>query len=229
MDKDTERRHYLNHPFTSRYVRLHPIGWHHGIALRAALLGCPMKPGDDCGPGFFSVNSLSGCIEDLAYHRSTWLNDKRHLWKDWKYGRASLAVDGDMDNSLHRCAILDNYFVEHPVWMVDLGRKSSVNGVVIVTWQGKGQDKTATYRDYQSSMDKLSVYVSNKPRLEAVDLLSESVCGIVGRANETIFQPRIHIQCQDDIRGRYLYVRASAVANRKSRLFFSVLCEVMVY
>jgi len=78
-------------------------------------------------------------VENLAFHRDTWLNDKRHLWKDWKYGRASLAVDGDTDSVLHRCAILDNYFVEHPIWMVDLGRKVGVNGVVIVTWQGKGQ------------------------------------------------------------------------------------------
>ena len=80
-------------------------------------------------------------VENLAYHHNTWLNDKRHLWKDWKYGRASLAVDGDSDASLHRCAILDNYFVENPVWMVDLGKKSNINGVVIATWQGKGQGK----------------------------------------------------------------------------------------
>ena len=90
-------------------------------------------------------------------------------------------------------------------------------------------DKTATYRDYQANLEKLAVYVSNKPRLEAVDLLSEASCGQASRADDTLFQPRIHIQCQDDLRGRYLYIRASAVANRKARLFFSVLCEVMVY
>lgn len=80
----------------------------------------------------------------MAHHRDTWLNDKRHLWKDWKYGRAGLAVDGDLDTTLHRCAIVDNYFVDHPVWMVDLGRKTTINGVVIVTWQGKGQGSTHT-------------------------------------------------------------------------------------
>ncbi|KZS04396.1 EGF repeat and discoidin I domain-containing 3-like protein [Daphnia magna] len=168
-------------------------------------------------------------VENLAYHHNTWLNDKRHLWKDWKYGRASLAVDGDSDATLHRCAILDNYFVENPVWMVDLGKKHNINGVVIATWQGKGQDKTATYRDYQTNLEKLTVYVSNKPRLETADLLAEGSCGQVNRNNDSLFQPRIHIQCQDDLRGRYLYIRASAVATRKSRLFFSVLCEVMVY
>lgn len=229
MDAETERRHYLNHPFSARYVRLHPMTWRHGIGLRAALLGCPHKAGGDCGPGFFHVNAVSGCMENLAYHHNTWLNDKRHLWKDWKYGRASLAVDGDSDATLHRCAILDNYFVENPVWMVDLGKKHNINGVVIATWQGKGQDKTATYRDYQTNLEKLTVYVSNKPRLETADLLAEGSCGQVNRNNDSLFQPRIHIQCQDDLRGRYLYIRASAVATRKSRLFFSVLCEVMVY
>ena len=61
MDKDTERRHYLNHPFSARYVRLHPLTWRHGIGMRAALLGCPLKAGADCGPGFFHVNDVSGC------------------------------------------------------------------------------------------------------------------------------------------------------------------------
>lgn len=227
MNKDTERRHYLNHPFAARYIRIHPITWHRAIAMRAALLGCPHK--GDCGPEFFQVNPVSGCIENLAFHHNTWLNDKRHLWKDWKYGRANLAVDGSTESTLHRCAIVDNYFVEQPIWMVDLGHKHSINGVIIVTWQGKGQDKTASYRDYQSSMEKLSVYVSNKPRLEAVDLVSEPECGWVGRVNETIFQPRVHVQCHDDVRGRYVYILASAVATRKSRLFFAVLCEVIVY
>ena len=78
-------------------------------------------------------------------------------------------------------------------------------------------------------MEKLSVYVSNKPRLEAVDLVSEPECGWVGRVNETIFQPQVHVQCHEDVRGRYVYILASAVATRKSRLFFAVLCEVIVY
>lgn len=66
MDKDTERRHYLNHPFNARYVRLHPVGWHHNIGMRADLLGCPLRAGHDCGPGFFSVNSGSGCSKCIA-------------------------------------------------------------------------------------------------------------------------------------------------------------------
>jgi len=59
MDKSTERHHYLNHPFTARYVRINPVTWHHAIALRAGLTGCPHT--GDCGPGFVQVNPLSRC------------------------------------------------------------------------------------------------------------------------------------------------------------------------
>ena len=67
MNKDTERRHYLNHPFAARYIRIHPITWHRAIAMRAALLGCPHK--GDCGPEFFQVNPVSGCS---TYHLLPW-------------------------------------------------------------------------------------------------------------------------------------------------------------
>ena len=47
-----------------------------------------------------------------------------------------------MDTSLPNCAIMDNYYVEKPVWMVDLGKSNvKVNGVIIHTWQGAGQGK----------------------------------------------------------------------------------------
>ena len=34
---------------------------------------------------------------------------------------------------------MDNYYVDKPVFMVDLGSKLQVAGVVILTWQGAGQ------------------------------------------------------------------------------------------
>ena len=56
------------------------------------------------------------------------------------HGHAARAVDGDYDQSLHSCTILDNFYVEKPVWMVDLGQKAAkVSGVMVVTWQGQGQ------------------------------------------------------------------------------------------
>ena len=36
---------------------------------------------------------------------------------------------------------MDNYYVDKPVWMVDLGKSTTVNGVIVHTWQGAGQGK----------------------------------------------------------------------------------------
>lgn len=83
-------------------------------------------------------------VANKAFNKDTWVNDKRHMWKEWRYGHSSLAVDGDVDDSLHNCAILDNYYEEFPVWMVDLGSDQVINGIVITTWQGKGQGERLT-------------------------------------------------------------------------------------
>ncbi|XP_069674564.1 lactadherin-like isoform X2 [Periplaneta americana] len=236
MDKSTERHHYLNHPFTARYVRINPITWHHTIALRAGLTGCPHT--GECGPGFVQVNPLSSCVANLAYGKGTWVNDKRHGWADWQYGRASLAVDGILDNVLPRCAILDNYYSGQPLWMVDLGWREPISGIIIVTWQGQGQDKVTSYRDYVYNLDRLTVYVANRPRLEAFQLgtandseseSGASKCGTITRANNALFQPRLHFECPGKIIGRYVYIKAVSVANRWSRLYSAVLCEVLVY
>jgi F5/8 type C domain. len=82
MDKSTERHHYLNHPFTARYVRINPVTWHHAIALRAGLTGCPHT--GDCGPGFVQVNSLSRCgkhsvLTHLLYYMC-WIIVLSHLF-----------------------------------------------------------------------------------------------------------------------------------------------------
>ena len=34
---------------------------------------------------------------------------------------------------------MDNYYVDKPLWRVDLGTKNTINGAVILTWQGAGQ------------------------------------------------------------------------------------------
>lgn len=78
-------------------------------------------------------------MENIAYKGSTWVNDKRHSWSDWNYGPASLAVDGNRDTTLQSCAVIDNDSVDEPVWMVDLGRRQQVRGLVLLTWQGRGQ------------------------------------------------------------------------------------------
>jgi hypothetical protein len=64
MDKNTERRHYLNTPFVARYIRVHPKTWHNHIALRAAILGCPSRL---CPPNFFRLNELAPCGNQFTF------------------------------------------------------------------------------------------------------------------------------------------------------------------
>ena len=70
MDIKTERRHYLNVPMVTRYIRLHPLTWRKRIGLRAGAIGCH-HTGEDCGPGFLRVNAKAGCGE--KYNVSCWL------------------------------------------------------------------------------------------------------------------------------------------------------------
>lgn len=227
MDKATERRHYLNNPVTARYIRFHPKTWHKRIGMRAAVIGC--RHAGDCGPGFMRVNAGSSCVANKAFDHETWVNDKRHDWKEWRYGHSSLAVDGKLDTSLSNCAIMDNYYVEQPVWMVDLGKKTNVNGIIALTWQGAGQDKITAYADYVYNLDKLTAYVSNKGELSAERLSHSNKCASITRLNNALFNPRIHFDCPRSIEGRYLYIKASGVPDRWRRTFTVVLCEVMVY
>ena len=85
----------------------------------------------------FYISNFS--VPNKGFQGSTWVNDKRHTWKQWKYGHSSLAVDGKESTNLPNCAIMDNYYVDKPVFMVDLGSRTTVSGVVIITWQGQGQ------------------------------------------------------------------------------------------
>ena len=91
-------------------------------------------------------------MTNKAYGGSTWTNDRRHTWKQWRYGHSSLAADGGDSSDLADCAIMDNYYVETPVFSVEVARANGtdksvkVRGVVVVTWQGKGQGELASDR-----------------------------------------------------------------------------------
>ena len=142
---------------------------------------------------------------------------------------------------------MDNYYVDKPVFMVDLGSQSQINGVVILTWQGQGQgegwggvtedwlylqyisDKITSYTDYVYNLDSLSVYVSDKRELDYAGLSSQKKCGVITRKNTALFNPRLHFDCPEPLKGRYVYVKATGVPNRWRKLFNVVLCEVMVY
>jgi len=80
-------------------------------------------------------------VENVAFQKSSWINNrrqyKRHVRSRWLRGHASRAVDGDVTASVHSCTVLDNYYVDRPTWMVDLGQRTKVAGVKIITWQGK--------------------------------------------------------------------------------------------
>ena len=102
---------------------------------------------------------VCGCaVENLSFKKESWINNrrqhKRHVGSEWQRGQASRAVDGDVDGALQRCIALDNFYVERPTLKIDIGRRTVVTGLVIVTWQGKGQGdaeknrhaRTLTYR-----------------------------------------------------------------------------------
>ena len=54
-------------------------------------------------------------------------------------------------------------------------------------------------------------------------------CATISRLNNALFNPRLHFECPEVRKGRYVYVKASGVKDRWRKLFTVVLCEVMVY
>jgi len=117
----------------------------------------------------------------------------------------------------------------------------------------RGADTRLKYGDYTHNLDRLDVYVdsrqppangrdnyylnnnnddddnnNNKARLH-LSRGSRQLCGSVTRLNDALFKSVLHLQCSQPIRGRHIYIEAHGVANRWTRLFSAVLCEVMVY
>jgi hypothetical protein len=116
-------------------------------------------------------------VENLVYQREVWTNERK-TGESWfkknslrprsfisllQEGHPSLAVDGNEDNSLQKCAVLDNYYTERPTLVINLDRLATIGGIVIKTWQGKGQDSNFAYRDYMYGLERLSVFVDKKP------------------------------------------------------------------
>ena len=117
-------------------------------------------------------------VENLAYRKEAWTNgkkssevskfkknalaQKRSFITMMQEGHPTLAVDGDEDNSLHKCTVMDNYYTERPTLVINLGRMTNVGGIVIKTWQGKGQDSNFAYRDYMYGLDRFSVFVDKR-------------------------------------------------------------------
>ena len=93
---------------------------------------------------------------------------------------------------------------------------------------GNTTTPTSSYRENMYNVDELVLYADNKAGRGQYDL-GENQCGSVSRFNDALFRRRLHVPCRRPIRARYLYVEARGVADRYSRLFSAVLCEVMVY
>lgn len=205
-------------------------------------------------------------VENLAYRKEAYTNIKksetnkrnsltpRSFINMIQEGHPSLAVDGDEDNSLQNCAILDNYYVERPTLVINLGRMTQVGGLVLKTWQGKGQDSNFAYRDFTFGLDRFSVFVDRRPLFNNINEASSgnasisslnmnqinayqnklrlneyNLCNFVTRNNYAIFSPKIHLECKKPIQGKYIYIQADGRNNRWSKLFSAVVCEVQVY
>jgi len=85
-----------------------------------------------------------------------------------------------------------------------------------------------TASDYTQNLDRLTVYVDSEAGAEPLDV-PDKLCGFVSRLNGALFQPRLYVQCVRPLTGRHVYVEASGVSQRRTRLFSAVLCEVLVY
>jgi len=172
----------------------------------------------------------------LAFRKESFISDrprsytytKRHTQLNWKHGQAARAVDGNTDTSLQSCTILDNSFVETPVWKLDLGKRTNVKGFLIHTWQNKGGQSVDIYDEYKAKLDKIVLYVDKKNGRDNIRI-RENECGEVTRVNNALFKPRIHLECHHELYGRFVFIEAYGVQDRERRLFSAVLCEVEVY
>ena len=104
---------------------------------------------------------------------------------------------------------------------------NSTSGSDLYVWYVLGDDWRTT-SSYTQNLDRLTVYVDSKAGSESLDVPGK-MCGFVSRLNGALLKARLYVQCVRPLTGRYVYVEASGVAHRRTRLFSAVLCEVLVY
>jgi hypothetical protein len=156
--------------------------------MRAAILGCPHK--GICFPGYFRVNNEAHCsmyiickerfdyilfyylVENLVYQKHTWIND-RGLFR-------SLQTTTTGDSST-KCITMDNYFVEKPIWMIDLGRRRNIVGVILSI-----QHATKDY------FDRFNIYIDRYSHFKHSNLRS---------SQSFTSSSRLHFQCQKPLNG----------------------------
>jgi hypothetical protein len=175
-------------------------------------------------------------VENMAYKKQTWTNDRtRHHEKNGLIFRSTREINGDSSLAADgfeeplewsTCATIDNYFVEKPIWMVDLGRKKNIAGVMLRTWHENSS--LSIYRDYLANLDQYNVYVDHYPR--QYRFKNTNLCSYIKRTDQSLTSSsRLHFQCQHSLYGRFVYIEANSINNRWNKLFTAVLCEVFVY
>lgn len=111
-------------------------------------------------PVLVNAMTLIAAVENLAFQKESYVNSrrqyKRHI-HDHSVQRGKSATGGTVQArgssgmeqtggglgwTTHGCTVLDNFYVERPVWMVDLGKKTTVSGVIILTWPGNPSGKS---------------------------------------------------------------------------------------
>ncbi|ESN93059.1 hypothetical protein HELRODRAFT_108264 [Helobdella robusta] len=135
------------------------------------------------------------------------------------------AVDGDVTQNITDCVVLDSSYVDKPTLKIDLSKKRSISGMVIVTWQGQGQgDSKFNYKDYIYNLERLDVYTDVDG-----DRAGAKHCGTVTRLNDALFKSTLHLQCDESRVGRFVFIEAVGVKQPWVDKFQAVLCEVSVY
>jgi len=91
-----------------------------------------------------------------------------------------------------------------------------------------GNEDWRTSAGYTQNLDRLTVYVDSKAGSESLHQPGK-MCGFVSRLNGAVFRPRLYVQCVRPLTGQHVYVEATGVAQRRTKLFSAALCEVLVY
>lgn len=91
-----------------------------------------------------------------------------------------------------------------------------------------GGEDWRTSSAYTQNLDRLTVYVDSRAGSQPLDV-PDKLCGFVSRLNGALFKPRLYVQCVRALNGRYVYIEATGVSQRRTTLFSAVLCEVLVY
>jgi len=115
-------------------------------------------------------------VENLAYEKDSFVNSrrqhKRHTRRNQQQRQQQQQQHSDnhdhattdrqpadrqnaVDSGIHSCTVLDNFYVETPVFMVDLGKKTTVSGVIIVTWPGNPNGKVSFIRQVAGGSNSL--------------------------------------------------------------------------